>query len=277
MTREFNVVTPEHVEVNFELAGIGSRFLAILLDHLLQALFFIIVGVVCLGLGIFSFETGLGPGSMATWIFAIFIILIFVVTYGYFLFFELTRNGQTPGKKAVGIRVIRDTGHPLDFRSATLRNILRIVDALPSMYAIGLISMFVSPQYRRLGDYVGGTLVVKVGKQAVAVPAPQAAPEQPVYAQSPYVAPQTAAPSEPDINLPPQALPYITSVSKDEYRAIRHFLNRVNELEPQVAQNLATKLMTPIAQKLQMDPAQITEPVAFLMSVSREWERRSVH
>lgn len=278
MTREFNVVTPEHVEVHFELAGIGSRFLAVLLDHLLQALVFIVLGIAFFGLGIFSLDTGLTSGAFSMWVFAIFIIIIFVVTYGYFLFFELTKNGQTPGKKAVGIRVIRDTGHPLDFRSALLRNIMRIVDSLPSMYGVGVISIFASPQYRRVGDYVAGTLVVKVGKQAAA-PAPQAAPasEQPAYAQTPFASSQPAQPTAPDIHLPQQALPLITSISRDEYRAIRHFLNRVNELDPQVAHNLSIKLVTPIAQKLQLDPTQIPEPVAFLMSVSREWERRSIH
>lgn len=279
MTRNFNVVTPENVELNFELAGIGSRFLALLLDHLIQSLFYVVIGIVCVGLGIFSFETGVGSDAMSVFLFAVFVALIFVVTYGYFLFFELTRNGQTPGKKAAGIRVIRDTGHPLDFRSALLRNLLRIVDALPSMYAVGLISMFLSPQYRRVGDYVGGTLVVKVGKQAVVTPAPQAVPvpEEPAYAQIPYAAPQPAPPPVYDTFLPQQALPLVTSIAKDEYRAIRHFLGRVNELDPQVAHNLAVKLIIPVAQKLQLDPLQITEPVAFLMSVSREWERRSIH
>lgn len=275
MTREFNVVTPEHVEVSFELAGIGSRFLAVLVDHLIQGLVMIAVYLIFIVLGI---SLSFSSIDYSVWVIAILFIVAFVITYGYFLYFELTKNGQTPGKKAVGIRVIRDTGHPLDFRSALLRSIMRVVDSLPSMYGVGIISIFASPQYKRVGDYVAGTLVVKVAR-ATAAPRPDTVPNpgQPAYAQTPFAAPDPAQPPVPDIHLPQQCLPLITSITRDEYRAVRHFLDRVNQLDPMVAHNLAIKMVTPIAQKLQLDPAQITEPVAFLMSVSREWERRSIH
>ena len=200
--------------------------------------------------------------------FAIVIILLFIVTNGYFLYFELTKNGQTPGKKAVGIRVVRDSGHPIDFRAAFLRNIMRIVDSLPGIYGVGVITMLSNNQYRRLGDYVGGTLVVKVGH----APIPIAYSEIKLPAFTGFDLEPISKPE-----LPLEAMQYIGSITKEEYRAIKHFLDRRYELEDQVAKNLGYKFSCPIADKMKIDISTIDDCIVFLDSIRKEWERRMIH
>ncbi len=276
MSREIILVTPEHVELKFEVAGVGSRFVAMLLDTLWQVLATTLLVVVVVVI----------PGAAAlfddlsSWVIAALVLLLFSLWTGYFLFFETRWNGQTPGKRSAGIRVIRDTGHPLDFRSALLRNVLRAVDSLPGMYAIGFVSVFFSPQYRRLGDYVAGTLVVKTQRKperrpAKATPAvPESAPESPLMSGVPA---QAAAPAElRQCLLPPEATPHLQSIKAEEYRAIRHFLQRRPDLEPQVARSLARRLADPLAIRLQIDPASIGDPVAFLEAVGTEWAQRRI-
>lgn len=266
MAREVKIVTPEHVQVHFELAGIGSRFIALLLDTLLQgAIIFVLVMAAVLGLpGIGTIES---LDTASAWVIAILALLIFGIMTGYFLFFEATRNGQTPGKKSVGIRVVRDTGHPVDFRSAFLRNVMRVVDSLPGFYGVGIVSVFFSPQYRRLGDYVGGTLVVKVGRAAEMRPTPYAA-DTAALTEDP------AAPTRP--LLPSEMMPYISSIPKEDYRSIRHFLDRRAELDAEVSADLARRLVEPIARRLETDPAGIADSVIFLEAVSKEWERQMI-
>ncbi len=263
MTREVSILTPEQVEVKFELAGIGSRCVALILDTLIQALIFLVIGLIFFGLGAAPFFST-GSSGYETILIAIVVMIVFVVSDGYFLYFETTKNGQTPGKKSTGIRVVRDTGHPVDFHCALLRNVMRIVDVLPGTYGVGMISMFVSSKYQRLGDYVAGTLVVKVGRQAQTAP------------PSPAVQPAEPVPDSTESSLPQEALPFVSAITRDEYRAIKHFMERRAELDVHVARSLSMKLAEPLARKLRMDPAQIMDYPAFLQALGREWERRMI-
>ncbi|MCX6345210.1 MAG: RDD family protein [Armatimonadetes bacterium] len=270
MAREITIMTPEQVEVKFELAGIGSRAIAMIVDTLWQTLVFIALYFLLFIVGVSSI---VGSSSPPMWLFAVFAIIVFVITSGYFLYFEATKNGQTPGKKAAGIRVVRDTGHPIDFRSALLRNVMRIVDFLPGSYGVAIISVFLSNEYRRLGDYVAGTLVVKVGAKPDVLENRSAVNAPAAYPNAIGVSQVSETPSL----LPAESMPYISSIKKDEYRAIRHFLDRRIELEAQIALNLASKLAEPIAQKLKIEIVSIDDPVAFLEAVGKEWERRVIH
>jgi uncharacterized RDD family membrane protein YckC len=268
MAQEVTIMTPEHVELRFELAGIGSRFIAVLLDTLLQALALTAI-LLAMGLGLGGLSMFDRLTNASAWVMAILTLVLFVILSGYFLYFEATRNGQTPGKKSVGIRVIRDTGHPIDFRGALLRNVMRTVDSLPGAYGVGIVSVFFSPQYRRLGDYVAGTLVVRVAPPMVQRPEPAAAAAAPTF--------QSATPVENAYTIPTEAMPYISSITKDDYRAVRHFLDRKRELEPGVATELAKRLAAPIAQKINLEQSQISDPAAFLEAVGVEWEKRVIH
>ncbi len=153
---KFVLDTPENVHVDFEIAGIGSRFFAVLIDQIWLFVARLLLGM--LGFAIynasdFDDETGILVLTLGT-------VLIFITGWFYFIFFEISWNGQTPGKRYMGLRVIKTNGLPLSASEAAIRNLLRIVDSLPSLYGAGLVTMFFQPQSRRLGDLAAGTLVV---------------------------------------------------------------------------------------------------------------------
>jgi uncharacterized RDD family membrane protein YckC len=153
------IETPEQTSIEFPLAGIGSRFLAIAIDSLIQGAF-IAIGLIFLVL-MFGLRGGqFGPSTADVWVVAILILAYFVIMYGYFILFEAIWNGQTPGKRITRIRVIKDTGQPITAVDAFARNLLRIVDQLPVAYGAGLLCAWISPQSKRIGDYVAGTVVV---------------------------------------------------------------------------------------------------------------------
>src|SRR5262249_27651903 len=156
MDQLLNIRTPEHVELRYKLAGIGNRFLAFALDSLILVS---AVVVLCLGvLGAWVFLPDVKNLKMI--VAAAAVRLFFILYYGYFLTFETIWNGQTPGKRKLHIRVIRDDGRPITFFEALIRNLMRIVDSFPPfLYAVGSLSIFFSAKAKRLGDYVAGTVV----------------------------------------------------------------------------------------------------------------------
>jgi uncharacterized RDD family membrane protein YckC len=154
---ELRIDTPEQIALELPLAGIGSRFLALGIDTLLQSILytvgaFIFVFAIPYTSGLFRFQESWGP--------ALGILFLFCIYWGYFAFFEVIWKGQTPGKRYAGIRVIKETGRPIDAFEAIGRNLLRAVDGLPGMYGVGLVCMMLNNQNRRLGDFVAGTVVV---------------------------------------------------------------------------------------------------------------------
>jgi uncharacterized RDD family membrane protein YckC len=149
--------TPEQVALEFELAGAGSRFLALALDTLLQAAGLLIVALFAIAAVVVGVLVSQGPG---TWGIAIAIVLAFILYYGYFAVFEALWSGQTPGKRWVGLRVISESGRPIGVYDALLRNLLRIVDSLPALYALGILSIFLTSRNQRIGDLAAGTVVV---------------------------------------------------------------------------------------------------------------------
>jgi uncharacterized RDD family membrane protein YckC len=152
-----DIQTPENVAFGYQVAGIGSRFLATLVDTLLIVILQIVVIMVLL-LVLSAFDL-LGE-TIAAWVFAALGIVGFLFFWGYYIFFEMLWNGQTPGKRWVGLRVIRADGTPITLSESFIRNLTRLVDFLPAAYGLGIISMFLDKQSRRLGDLAAGTLVV---------------------------------------------------------------------------------------------------------------------
>jgi len=153
-----NIHTPENVAFGYQVAGIGSRFLATLIDTLLIGVLYIVAIVTYV---VVLDVLNINPdGSGASWVTAIFILIIFVFYWGYYILFEIFWNGQTPGKRWTGLRVIRTDGTPVTLSEALIRNLIRIVDFLPAMYGVGIITMFIDKQSRRLGDIAAGSLVV---------------------------------------------------------------------------------------------------------------------
>jgi len=147
------ISTPERVAFQYEIAGIGSRFLAQILDSLVIAVILIAITILATSMG------GLfGSGELAL---LIEIILGFILLAGYFLISEAAWNGQTLGKRAARLRVVGDHGEPLTLGQAAIRNLVRIVDFLPVFYAIGMLTLFINGRGKRLGDFAAGTLVVR--------------------------------------------------------------------------------------------------------------------
>ena len=153
--KTITIITPSNIEVEYKLAGAGARLAALIIDMLLQ--FFAIL--VCAGL-VFGVNHQLylaGAATQGTVVIAIFIILVFIIYFGYFILFEMIMNGQTLGKRLFGLRTIRDNGQPVEFSHVLMRGIIRSV--LDIMY-VGLFVILFSKKSKRLGDIAAGTIVV---------------------------------------------------------------------------------------------------------------------
>ena len=210
---QLTIDTPEHIALEFPLAGVGSRFLALAYDTLLQ-------GVLLAGLGIVAAIVGLlvvpamGRPALRLWLFAILLVLAFVVYTGYFALFETIWNGQTPGKRQVGLRVIDVSGRPITAYAAILRNLLRLVDQLPGFYAFAIVSVLLTERSQRLGDLAAGTVVVHDRLEArAALPAADA--------RAPHGGPQLTA---------------------AELALVEGFLRRRNDLDPLVRLQTARQI-----------------------------------
>ena len=180
------IPTPERVAFQYEIAGIGSRFLAQILDSLVITVILIAITILAASLGgVF------GSGELAL---LIEIILGFILLAGYFLVSEAAWNGQTLGKRAARLRVVGDHGEPLTLGQAAIRNLVRIVDFLPLFYAIGMLTLFINGRGKRLGDFAAGTLVVR-DRERVSLYDLSSAPTGAVAAPQPAPSSIWAAPS----------------------------------------------------------------------------------
>ncbi len=175
------VATPERVSFDYQVAGLGTRAIAQILDILiifgiLTAVFFFASAVSIVG----------STGAALVLVFG-----SFVVIFGYFWVSESLWSGQTIGKKAFRLRAVGDRGEPLTFAQAGIRNIVRIVDFLPYAYGVGLIVLFANGKGKRLGDLAAGTIVVKDSDHVWLwqLPGARSLPAPP----APYVAAASAA------------------------------------------------------------------------------------
>lgn len=162
------IETPERVPLAFALASIGNRFLAVAIDHFIQ--YFLIFIIAWAFFSLTGINTQDAPAEsvlqeMPKWTIAILILVLFALFSGYFVFFEWLWNGQTPGKRLLKLRVIREDGRPITLWEALARNLLRIFDAVPGfvlpIYSIGLITIFLSNRDQRVGDMFAGTVVIR--------------------------------------------------------------------------------------------------------------------
>jgi uncharacterized RDD family membrane protein YckC len=165
-----SIPTPEGVELELVLAGIGSRLVGAMVDFLVKAV--ILVALFILGAAV-------GEDGGGGFLVAVLILASFLVFFGYDVAFETLASGRTPGKRAAGLRVVRLGGEPVGFMASAVRNLLRLVDMQPGMlYAVGATTIFFSQRNQRLGDLAAGTLVVRERR----VPLPAARPPVPDFA-----------------------------------------------------------------------------------------------
>lgn len=155
------IETPERVPLHFALASIGNRFLACAVDHFIQLIFYLLIYQAVATIASFSiFDNSVFDASK--WIIAIAIIIIFCLFAFYFIFFEWVWSGQTPGKRWMKLRVIREDGRPITFFESAVRNFVRLFDMMPMpFYSVGLLSVFISNRDQRVGDLAAGTVVVR--------------------------------------------------------------------------------------------------------------------
>lgn len=231
MDESYQLTTPENVPISYELAGVGSRFVAALLDGLIiaatQVGLFVLAGIAALIL------SGRQPG-LAALAFALALLAAVAVFLVYDLLFEIVWNGQTPGKRATGIRVVRDDGSPITAIAAVVRNVVRLVDFLPVYYITGTAAMLIDHKTRRLGDLAAGTIVVKergdVAADRLTLAAVVPRQDEPVVAD--------AAPED------------VSRLSYDDYYLIKEYLLRRDQLAPAPAHELAVRIAGLIAAKL---------------------------
>ena len=157
LINRLTIDTPEQVTLEYQLAGIGSRFLGVFYDSLIQVIVYFVLTLVA----VFAVPGQVEWWSSASkWVQAGIILFTFCIYWGYYAIFEIVWKGQTPGKRQAGIRVIKEDGRSVTPFDAVARNLLRIVDQFPGFYAVGLITMFFNKRHKRLGDFVAGTVVV---------------------------------------------------------------------------------------------------------------------
>ena len=158
---QLSIETPEQVALQFPVAGIGSRFVALLLDHLLQAgvviAVFLIIAVIQAATG---GRVSTSSSLASKWFIAGIIFVLFLLFWGYFSLFEAFWRGQTPGKRVMKLRVIKDAGRQITLFESLARNLLRVADYLPSLYLAGVVTMLCNKQNKRLGDLAAGTMVI---------------------------------------------------------------------------------------------------------------------
>ncbi len=270
MEQQFSVETPESVSFNYTLAGIGSRYLAALIDHLLVGLILVLLYIAI------TLTRQFDQFSILT---AVGILALFVVLFGYFAFFETVWRGQTPGKRAMNLRVLMADGLPIGFSEAMLRNLVRFVDFLPASYGVGLIVMFFDRRWRRLGDMAANTVVVRENaslrlEQIAVKPnhAPVAqSPYQPA-AQSPLVY-RTDRPASPSGMLPSgnPAIPNIERLGNSEYQLVRDYIMRRPTLTWPRQQQLDRTLTEMVARKVQ-PTYPIHQPIYFLYQTAESYE-----
>jgi len=256
---EYTIATPENVTFDFQIAGIGSRFIGALIDTFLIVLLLFLLNILLgVALGAVS-ENGGGvtdfaddPGWVAGLVIAIYALINFGLFWGYYLVFELGWQGQTPGKRLAGTRVVKLDGSGPGFLEVAIRNLVRLVDFLPAAYALGFVTMFFNRNVRRLGDFAAGTLVIRqpdaVRLDALVQPARR------------KVAPAADA-TLPDIHT-------IRRLSGDDYQLICAMLDRQARgrtdptLTLRLAHAIAAKLETPLPGPTWRDAHQFLYSVA---------------
>ncbi|HEU4766215.1 MAG TPA: RDD family protein [Pyrinomonadaceae bacterium] len=231
------IETPERVPLHFALASIGNRFLACAVDHAIQGF---TLGLIALASFVIADFTAVQDvfQSAPKWVYAVMIILLFLVLSGYFAFFEWLWSGQTPGKRWLKLRVIREDGRPITFWEASVRNLLRSLDMMPApFYSIGLISVFSTNRDQRVGDMVAGTVVVRERE-----------------AEAPEFSQVFASPvSDPALRRsfkPVEFTANLNSLTEAEIQVVETFLRRRWDLGDVPRQWMAWRVSLPILYKL---------------------------
>lgn len=258
MPYEFVLQSPEKVEIRYEIAGLGSRALAAVLDDLIVLT---IAGLVALLLVLLEETTQaittlyslIGEG----WLLAGLAFFLYILWFTYYMAFEIFWNGQTPAKRAFGLRVMMLEGTPVTPTAVLVRELVRLVDAFPIClmgYNVAGLLAFFSPYGQRLGDMLAGTFVVKERRTP-----------------PPTLEKLTQLSAEPHPLEP--YLPPLLAISPGEYRALRAFLDRRESLSPDARQQLAWELYQHLREPLGMPEQPPAETEGLLEAIATRYAR----
>lgn len=251
--RLYTVETPEHVDVAYDVAGIGSRFLAALIDHVIIGL---VLSLSCVGLGLAASNLELGLDENL--IIGLFILGVYLSLCAYHIFFETLWNGQTPGKRMIGLRMVRVGGRPIGFVGSTVRNVIRLADFLPILYGLGVIVMFIDKRSRRLGDLAAGCMAVRERKAVTLESLSETRPDE-----TPVV------PAASTITIP-----NLHVLKRDDYDVVQEYIRRSGSLSLEARQRLSQQLIDGLQQRLGY-PIQIrdqAEADTFLRMIVAEYQ-----
>jgi uncharacterized RDD family membrane protein YckC len=259
---QLSIETPEMVAIEMPLAGIGSRFIALLVDYLIWGagflVLFFLAALILPGIHAFS-------RISSQWALAFVIFAIFLVNWGYFTLFEAFWNGRTPGKRVARIRVIQRSGRAIGLFESMARNLLRYVDQFPfPLHVVGVISMFMSRQHQRLGDLAAGTLVVRDREE-----------DTPMWGESgartfTAQAFATSAPA-PDphaaLTLPSAA---VAKLSSADLEVLEGFFSRRLDMALPTREALAARIAAAIQAKSGLEPPAGASTETFLEAIARQ-------
>jgi uncharacterized RDD family membrane protein YckC len=258
---QLSIDTPELVAIEMPLAGIGSRFIALLVDTLIWgvSLFVLILLFSVLMPAIAAFNR-----LSFQWAVAIVILLIFLYNWGYFTLFEAFWNGRTPGKKVAKIRVIQRSGRPIGLIESMARNFVRYVDQLPGFYVVGVITMFLTRQHQRLGDLAAGTLVVQDREQVAPMWVESGSRTFTAASFIPMM-----APPEPHLQVTLDAAG-VARLATTDLEVLEGFFARRLDMPLEVRQGLAERIAGAIRAKSGLEQPAGVSTETFLEAVARE-------
>lgn len=258
---QLNIETPELVSIEMPLAGIGSRFIALLIDTLIWLAAILLVALLSWMLvpGITAFSK-----LSAQWAVALYVFLLFLLNWGYFTLFEAFWNGRTPGKRVARIRVIQQSGRAIGLFESMARNFVRYVDQIPFFYAVGVIAVFATRQHQRLGDLAAGTLVVRDREQETPLWGESATRifTAPVFSQGTAIPEPHAA-----FSLDPSG---IAKLSSADLEVLEGFFARRLDLSMETRAAIAQRLANAIQAKSGLETPPGASVETFLEATARE-------
>ena len=237
-----HVEIPEDVRLSFPLAGPAPRLAAYAIDLLLRGMIFMVFAVSVAFLGM-----SLGGASIG-----LTLLALFVLEWGYGFVFEMLWNGQTPGKRVFGLRVVKEGGYAIGPYDAMVRNLLRAADVLPLFYGVGLVSMLATTRLQRLGDIAAGTMVIRETRHRLRREIPELGG---VRKLTPDELGSSWRPTERTLDL------------------LYLFALRRDSLPPARAREIATLLAQPLRRRLAIRTGDTGDPDTFLLRVLRTFHQ----
>jgi uncharacterized RDD family membrane protein YckC len=221
------ILSPEKTVLTYRVAGLGSRALAHFVDGLIIAGFIYALSTIVIMVS--GAGAMIGSTDLAQLAFGVLILIISLLPFAYFIFFEGLWNGQTLGKKMAGIRVRMADGTPITFGAATARNLLRVADFLPALYFLGTISMFLNPKLQRVGDLVAGTIVTHETRAITSF---------------------SIAPHRVGIHPLEHLVGELRNMTDAQYYVLRRYCDRFPELPAEVQDHLTQSVWLPMSENL---------------------------